>query len=65
LPLIGEVEDLVVKTCWLELSTEVVFALWVQVEVEVVEIWVGDVPMVAAEKEALVAYWDCISIIHF
>jgi hypothetical protein len=65
LPLIEEVEDLVVKTCWLELSTEVVFALWVQVEVEVVEIWVGDVPMVAAEKEVLVAYWDCISIIHF
>jgi hypothetical protein len=42
-----------------------VLALWVQVEVEVAEILVGDVPMVAAEKEALVAYWGCTSIIHF
>jgi hypothetical protein len=49
LPLIVGVEVLVVKICWLVLSTEVVLVLWVLVEVadEVVE----DVPMAVAVKE--------------
>jgi hypothetical protein len=63
LPLAGEVEDLVVKTCWLELCTEAVLALWVLVEV--VEILVGDVPMVVVVTEVLIACWGCTSIIHF
>jgi hypothetical protein len=63
LPLVGGVEVLVVKTCWLELSTEVVLALWVPVEV--VEILVGDVPMVVVVMEAIAACWGYTSIVHF
>jgi hypothetical protein len=60
---LGGVEVLAVKTCWLELSTEVVLALWVLVEV--VEILVGDVPRVVVVMEASAACWGYISIIHF
>jgi hypothetical protein len=44
LPLVRGVEVLAVKICWRGLGTEVVLALWVQVEV--VEVLVGDVPKV-------------------
>jgi hypothetical protein len=49
LPLIVEVEVLVVKICWLVSSTEAVLVLWVLVEV--VEVAVEDVSMVVAVKE--------------
>ncbi len=49
LPLIVEVEVLVVKICWLVASTEAVLVLWVLVEV--VEVAVEDVSMVVAVKE--------------
>jgi hypothetical protein len=63
LPLIVEVEVLVVKICWLVSSTEAVLVLWVLVEV--LEVAVEDVSMVVAVKEEGAAYWDFIAIIHF
>ena len=49
LPLIVEVEVLVVKICWLVSGMEAVLVLWVLVEV--VEVAVEDVSMVVAVKE--------------
>jgi hypothetical protein len=50
LPLIVEVEVLVVKICWLVSSTVAVLVLWVLVEVVEVGV-VEDVSMVVAVKE--------------